>query len=67
MIRLTRIDGRSFLINEEMILQVESTPDTVVTLTVGDSVLVKESPDEVLSRIVAFRRLAGSSLSVAEN
>lgn len=56
MIQLTRIDGREILVNEGFILQVEATPDTVVTLSLGDSVLVRESPAEVLSRIVAFRR-----------
>ena len=40
----------------DLIESVESTPDTVVTLTTGKRFIVKESPSEVLRRIVEFRR-----------
>jgi len=56
LISLTKLDGREFYVNSDLIESVESTPDTVVTLTTGKRFIVKESPVEVLRRIVRFRR-----------
>lgn len=56
MIVVTRLDGSEFLVNDDLILQVEKTPDTVLTLSTGLRLLVKESPDELLRRVVEFRR-----------
>ena len=66
MIKLTRLGGEKFILNAELIRYVESLPDTFVTLTVGDRVIVEESMDEVLRRSVEYQRskqmipLAGS-------
>lgn len=61
MIVLTRLDGREIVVGGDHILYVESTPDTVLTLTTGTHLMVKESVAEVVDRVVAFRRriLAG--------
>ncbi len=57
MIRLTRLRAQEELvINAELIETVESTPDTVVTLTTGHKIIVQESPDEVVRRVVAYKR-----------
>ncbi|HHV35325.1 MAG TPA: flagellar FlbD family protein [Syntrophomonadaceae bacterium] len=56
MIPLTRLNNQEFYVNSDLIESVESTPDTVVTLTTGKRFIVKESPSEVLRRIVEFRR-----------
>lgn len=56
MIRLTKLDGREVVINSDLIVMVESTPDTVVTLTTGDRLLVRESVEQVVDRAVAFRQ-----------
>jgi flagellar protein FlbD len=55
MILLTRLDGREVVINTDLIVTVERTPDTVVTLTTGDRIMVRESVGEVVERSVAFR------------
>ncbi|MCG5054403.1 MAG: flagellar FlbD family protein [Myxococcales bacterium] len=55
MIFLTRLDGREVVVNSDLIVTVESTPDTMVTLTTGDRLLVRESVDGVVERAVAFR------------
>lgn len=60
MIKVTRLDGASFVVNSDLILFVESTPDTVIRLTTGDRILVRESVDEVIQAIVAFTRESGS-------
>jgi len=56
MIRLTRLDGEPFVLNAELIRFVEQRPDTFVTLTGGDRIVVKETMDEVVARAVAYQR-----------
>lgn len=56
MIRLTRLNQQPLAVNSDLIKFVEQTHDTVVTLINGDKVVVRESLDEVLRRILQFRR-----------
>lgn len=56
MVRLTRINRREVVLNAELFVSLESAPETVVTLTTGEKVMVLESPDEVIERVVAYRR-----------
>lgn len=56
MIKLTRLDGEAFLLNAELIRYVEARPDTFITLTVGDRMVVRETMDEVLRRVVDYQR-----------
>ena len=44
------------MINSDLIEYLESTPDTVIALTTGQRLIVLESPDEIVRRIIAFRR-----------
>lgn len=55
MIRLTRLSGHEFWLNSDLIQHLESTPDTVVTLIDGHRVVVRESPEDVQVRHIAFR------------
>ncbi len=55
MIYVTRLDGSELVVNSDMIEFVEATPDTILTLTDGKKVLVQESTDEILERIIQFR------------
>lgn len=56
MICLSRLDGREVWLNEDLLLAVEETPDTLLTFTSGARVLVREPVALVVERIVAFRR-----------
>lgn len=56
MIQLTRINQVPFYLNPDLIEHMEMTPDTVISLTTGQKFVVKEAPELVLERIVAFRR-----------
>jgi len=56
MIVLTRLDGKEIVVNADQILTVEATPDTVVAFTTGLHLMVREPPDEVVERAVAWRR-----------
>ncbi len=56
MIHLTRINHVPLVLNADLIEHVEVTPDTVISLTTGQKFVVLESPEEVVERVVAFRR-----------
>ena len=56
MIRLTRLNSHALTINSDLIKFIENAPDTVLTLTSGEKIVVRESTEEVLARIIAFRR-----------
>ncbi len=55
MIFLTRFDGTEVVVNSDLIVTVEKIPDTVVTLTTGDRIMVKERVEEVVARAAAYR------------
>jgi len=56
MIKLTRLSHEPLVLNSDLIEYVEANPDTVITLTTGQKLLVSESTDEVIERVVEFRR-----------
>jgi flagellar protein FlbD len=57
MIRLTRLSRAPIVLNSDLIEHIEVTPDTVITLTTGEILRVCETADEVVRRIVEFRRM----------
>ncbi len=56
MIMVTRLNGKQFIINAEMIRTVESNPDTTIRLVNGDQMIVKESMKEVVELSIAYGR-----------
>ena len=56
MIQLTRLNNIPLIVNSDLVKFVEQSPDTVITLLNGEKILVREKADEVLNRIVEFRR-----------
>ena len=56
MIELTRLNEVKFSINPELIEIVETTPDTVITLTTGRKFIVKESRQEVKNLVLSYKR-----------
>jgi flagellar protein FlbD len=56
MIRITKLDDREMIVNADLIKYVERTPDTIVTLTTGDKIIVRESPEEVVGRVIEYER-----------
>jgi flagellar protein FlbD len=57
MIPLTKLNNTAFVLNAELIKFIESTPDTMITLTTGDRFIVKETSDEVIRRVIDHGRL----------
>ena len=56
MIKLTRLDGEPFVLNAELIRYVERRPDTFITLTNGDRIVVGETMDDVIDRAVRYQQ-----------
>lgn len=56
MIQLTRLNGKSFVLNCDLIKQLEETPDTVITLTTGEKLMVREPVDQVVRDSMNYRK-----------
>ena len=55
MIKVTRLDDRVIIVNADLIEFIEETPDTIIKLTTGRYLMVKEKMEEVLNRIYEYR------------
>lgn len=55
MIRLTKLNRSSFVLNCELIETVESTPDTVISTINGKKYVVLESVDEVVNKVIQYK------------
>jgi flagellar protein FlbD len=56
MIQLTRINHVPLVLNSDLIEHIETTPDTVISLTNGQKFMVLETVDEIIRRVIDFRR-----------
>jgi flagellar protein FlbD len=56
MIYVTRLNHTSVVLNADLIEYVETTPDTVISLTTGQKLMVRETAEEIVARVVDFRR-----------
>ncbi len=56
MVRLTQINGEEIVINSDLIETVEKAHDTIVTLTTSRKILVRESVEEIIDRVVEYRK-----------
>lgn len=56
MITVTRLDKRIVVLNADLIKMIESTPDTIITIINGDTLLVRESVEEIVERATNYQR-----------
>ncbi len=63
MIRVTRLKGAEIYLNPDLLVSVEEKPDTVVTLSNGEKLIIQEPAAEVVSRFVAYKRAIHTALS----
>ena len=61
MVKLTLYNDADIVVNADMIESVERTPDTLISLNTGKKVMVKESVEDVISKVIAYRRLISKS------
>jgi flagellar protein FlbD len=64
MIRLTRINHKPLVVNSDLIEHIDATPDTVIGMTGGEKLVVLESAEEVIARVVEFRRSVAKGTQV---
>jgi flagellar protein FlbD len=62
MIRLTRLNHVPIYLNEDLFEHIEVTPDTVITLITKQKFVVLESAEQVVDKIIAFRRDLGEQI-----
>lgn len=58
MIKVTRINDAPLVINADLIEFVEASPETIVCLTTGKKIMVKQTIDEIIDRVADFKRKA---------
>ena len=56
MIDVTKVNGKKFTLNSRLIETIEETPDTVITLTTGKKIIVKESRQEVKNLVLSYKK-----------
>lgn len=56
MVEVTRLNNKKIILNAELIESIESTPDTVLTLTTGKKFIVKEGCQEVKNLVLSYKR-----------
>ena len=56
MIEVTKLNDDKFVLNAELIKTVEETPDTVITITTGNKYIVKESVEDVIQKVVTYKK-----------
>lgn len=59
MIEVMRLDGKVYWVNPHMIESMETTPDLTLTMLSGKKILVKNSPSEVIEKIIEYRKKIG--------
>lgn len=56
MIKLVGMSGKELILNDEQIEKIEEVPETVITLVNGNKYIVEEDPDEVINKIIEFKK-----------
>jgi len=62
MVKITRLNNSVLVVNGDMIEFVEATPDTIITLTTGRKVVARESVEEIVDKVVEYKRRYLASL-----
>ena len=56
MISLTKINGQAIMVNSDLIESVIQSPDTIIQFTNGNHLIIRETPEEIKEKVIAFRR-----------
>ena len=56
MISVTRLNNTSIFVNPDLIVFIEETPDTIITLSNGEKIVVQEKVGELIQRVIDYRR-----------
>ncbi len=56
MIRLKKLTGEEYVLNSDLIETIESTPDTVITLTTGKKIVVLDNIENIIQKVIEYKR-----------
>jgi len=56
MIKVEKINGRDLIINAELIEFIEKTPDTIISMNTGKKIIVKDTCEELIKKVIEYRR-----------
>ncbi|MDE5898819.1 MAG: flagellar FlbD family protein [Treponemataceae bacterium] len=59
MIEVMRLDGKSYWVNPHMIESMETNPDLTLSMLSGKKIVVKNSPSDIIEKIIGYRRQIG--------
>lgn len=59
MVQITRLNGETYFLNPHQIEIMERTPDTIITLASGRKIVVKDTVEQLMDRIIEYRRRLG--------
>ena len=64
MVTLHRLNKQEFVLNADLIETLEATPDTLVTLTTGKKLMVRDTLQDVIGKVISFRQLCHGTIQV---
>ncbi|MCT4606726.1 MAG: flagellar FlbD family protein [Marinisporobacter sp.] len=67
MIKVTKLNGKEYVVNSDLIEFIESTPDTVITLTTGKKIIILESVDQTIKKIIKYKQSIFSQTIITHN
>lgn len=56
MIKLTKLNNAEIYINPDLMHSIECLPNTIINMTTGEKIIVKETPEEITNKIIEFKR-----------
>jgi len=67
MIKLTKINNSLIVVNADLVEYVEALPDTIVTLTTGQKIIIKDSVDDVIRKVIEYKRVVNEITEPKDN
>ena len=56
MIKLKQLNGKELVVNAELISHIETTPNTIITLSTGNKIVVCDTVDEIIQKVILYKR-----------
>lgn len=64
MITLRRLNGQEFILNADLIESIEATPDTIVTLSNGKKIIVKNTLEDIVRNTIKYKQLCNTTVQI---
>ena len=67
MIKVSRLNGEEYVLNSSLIETVEANPDTVISLTTGHKLVVRESVDKIIDEVIRYSARVNAAIKVIQS